>query len=125
MGFSKAQVMGWIAASKGEPAPKESKYHVSSKETRTCDGITFDSKTEMHYYRKLKGMQDQGTIRYFLRQVAFRLPGNTKYVADFVVFYPDKPEQVIDVKGMRTAAYIKNKKQVEDLYPIKIVEISR
>ncbi len=103
----------------------ENKYKVSSKDTRTADGITFHSKAEMHYYRDLKAKQAAGIIWFFLRQVRIDLPGNTKYVVDFVVFYDDGGcgTEWIDVKGARTAAYIKAKKQVEALYPFKITEI--
>ncbi len=104
------------------PKP-ENKYKVSSKDTRTCDDITFHSKSEMHFYRELKAKQAAGIIRFFLRQVRIDLPGNTKYVIDFVVFYPGDRVDWIDVKGARTAAFIKAKKQVENLYDFKITEI--
>ncbi len=104
------------------PKP-ENKYKVSSKDTRTADGITFHSKAEMHYYRQLQMSQEQGFVKFFLRQVRIDLPGNTKYVIDFVVFYPSGNVQWVDVKGAKTAAYIKAKKQVEALYPFKITEI--
>ncbi len=99
------------------------KYKVSSKDTRTADGITFHSKAEMHYYRDLLAMKSQGLVKMFLRQVRIDLPGNTKYVLDFLVFYTDGRIEWIDVKGMRTPAYIKAKKQVEALYPLAITEV--
>lgn len=107
----------------GVTAKPQSKYKVSSKDTRTDDGITFHSKAEMHYYRRLKAQKAQGIVTMFLRQVRIDLPGNTKYVLDFLVFYADQRIEWVDVKGARTAAYIKAKKQVEALYPFKITEI--
>ncbi len=101
----------------------ENKYKVSSRDTRTCDGITFHSKAEMHFYRDLKAKQAAGIIWFFLRQVRIDLPGNTKYVIDFVVFHVSGMIEWIDVKGARTASYIKAKKQTEALYPFKITEI--
>jgi len=86
------------------------------------DGITFDSKKEAHYYEELKFLQSRGFIQYFHRQVIFDLPGGTTYRCDFQVFYTDGKVRYVDVKGRRTKAYIRNKKQVEALYPVEIVE---
>jgi hypothetical protein len=105
--------------------PKRHKYNVSPREMRTIDGITFDSKAEMHHYRKLKDMQAQGLIRYFLRQVPFHLPGNVVYRTDFMVVYTDGRIEYVDVKGMRTAMYKLKRKQVEALFPVKIVEVTK
>lgn len=100
-----------------------SKYKVKSKDTRTCDGIVFDSKAEMHWYRQLVDAKKHGVIKYFLRQVPFHLPGNVKYLCDFMVIYADGRLEYQDVKGMRTAMYRLKRKQVEALYPVKIREI--
>jgi hypothetical protein len=105
----------------GIPAP--SKYGVAPAAQRTADGILFDSKAEMHRYQELKGMQSQGVITYFLRQVPFHLPGNVTYRVDFMVVYPDQHIVYEDVKGALTAMYKLKKKQVEALYPITIMEI--
>jgi len=86
------------------------------------DGIKFASKAEAEYYAKLKLMQKAGTVLFFLRQVAFHLPGNVKYVCDFQVFYPDGTVEFIDVKGYRLKDYIMKKKMVEALYPVEILE---
>ncbi len=104
-----------------------SKYGVDmsagGKAERTVDGITFHSKAEAKYYGQLKLRMKTGEIVYFLRQTPFHLPGGLKYIADFVEFRTDGTVHVVDVKGRRTAAYIRNKKQVEALYPIKIEEV--
>ena len=84
--------------------------------------ITFDSLKEAEYYDQLLLRQRAKDIAYFLRQVPFDLPGNTKYRVDFMVVYPDGKIEYIDVKGMRTKAFIRAKKQVEDLYPGTIIE---
>jgi hypothetical protein len=84
------------------------------------DGIKFSSKAERSYYNKLKILQKSGEVVFFLRQTPFHLPGNTKYVVDFQVFYSDGTVAFIDVKGMSTPMFILKKKQVEDLYPITI-----
>jgi len=84
------------------------------------DDIKFSSKSERAFYNKLKILQKSGEVEFFLMQVPFRLPGNTKYVVDFQVFYSDGTVSFIDVKGMTTPMFIMKKKQVEELYPIKI-----
>lgn len=99
------------------------KYNVSPAAQRTVDGIVFDSKKEASRYRELLILKQNGEVLTFLRQVPFHLPGSTRYVCDFVVFWADGMVTFEDVKGVRTATYIKNKKQVEALYaPITITE---
>jgi hypothetical protein len=130
MGFSRAEVEGFFAAL-GKPMPgadskdadSGGKYHVSRKEMRTLDGITFDSKKEMNWYRHLMQYREANVVKYFLRQVPFHLPGGVVYRCDFMVVYCDGKVEYQDVKGMRTAMYILKKKQVEAIYPIKIREI--
>ena len=102
---------------------KRSKYGVAPKADRTIDGITFDSKKEMVHYVCLKSHVVEGIVKYFLRQVPFHLPGNVVYRADFMVFMRDGSVEVRDVKGMKTAMYRLKKKQVEALYPVKIIEV--
>lgn len=96
-----------------------SKYN--SKKVRV-DEMTFDSQAEAEYYANLKLKVRAGVVKFFLRQVPFDLVGGVKYRVDFVEFWPDGSVHFIDVKGMKTDMYILKKKQVEDLYPIKIEE---
>lgn len=86
----------------------------------TTDGIRFDSKAESAYYKKLKIAQSNGDLVFFLRQVPFDLPGNTKYRADFMEFWADGEIKIVDVKGFDTPQSKMKRKQVEDLYPIII-----
>lgn len=69
-------------------------------------------------------MKIKGEVLLIFRQVPFHLPGNVKYVCDFMVFWANGEITFEDVKGFKTAIYIAKKKMVEDLYyPIKIQEI--
>ena len=43
-------------------------------------------------------------------------------VVDFVEFWADGTVNFIDVKGYKTPQYKRNKKLVEALYPIEIIE---
>ncbi len=96
------------------------KYRAKPTET---DGIRFASKKEAAYYQELKLRRVAGDILFFLRQTPLHLPGNVRYVVDFVTFNADGTVHFIDVKGMRTAMYITKKKIVEATYPIEIEEV--
>lgn len=100
------------------PPPAPSKFHAVICE---ADGIKFRSKRERARYLELCALKQAGAC-WFLRQVPFYLPGKTKYVLDFMVFWKDGSITCEDTKGMKTAMYIMKKKQVEALYPIRILE---
>lgn len=85
--------------------------------------LTFHSKLEAQYYDYLEFLKKEGEVVFYLRQVTFDLGGGVKYKCDFMVFRLDGEVDIIDVKGMRTRSYINKKKQVEELYPIKITEV--
>lgn len=100
------------------------KHKYGAKPTKR-DNIRFDSKAEARYYDKLKLAQRAGELLFFLRQVPIHLPGNVRYVVDFVEFWApagDEPGDIVwtDVKGVETATFKLKRKQVEELYPIKI-----
>jgi len=84
------------------------------------DGWTFDSKKEARYYDTLKLLQKAGDVLFFLCQVPIRLPGKTKYVCDFLVFYKGGIIEFVDVKGIQTNIFKLKKRQVESLYPFEI-----
>jgi hypothetical protein len=98
--------------------PKPSKFHAVICE---ADGIKFRSKKERARYLELTVLKQAGEC-WFLRQVPFYLPGNTKYVLDYMIFWKDGRQTFEDVKGHRTSMFKFKKRQVESLYPIKIIE---
>ena len=86
--------------------------------------LTFHSKREAAYYDKLLHDQEAGIISFFLMQVPFRLPGNKKYLLDFMTIYTN-PRGVstiryIDVKGFMTPMSKLKIDQVEEIYKITI-----
>lgn len=87
------------------------------------DGIKFASKKEHKRYKELKLLQKNGDVVFFLMQTPFHLPGNVKYISDFLIFWTDNSVTIEDVKGMKTPLYIVKKKIVETIYPIQITEI--
>lgn len=103
-----------------KPAKAPNKYH---NEPTTVDGIRFDSKKEARYYEQLKIRKAVGEVSYWLMQVPLRLPGGSRYVVDFLVFFTDltEPPQYIDVKGRETQVFRLKKREVEHHYPIRIV----
>lgn len=107
-----AQAPGWVPG-----GAKRSKYAAKPTEV---DGIRFDSKAEGRYYQQLKMRVAAGEVAYFLRQVPIHLPGNTRYVVDFLEVLADGRIRFVDVKGMQTQTFRLKKRQVEALYPIQI-----
>lgn len=85
------------------------------------DGIVFHSKKEARYYEQLKLRQQAGEVWFWLRQVSVHLPGGTKYVLDFLVFYKDGHCDFVDVKGRETKEFKIKKREVEHHYPFKIL----
>ena len=101
---------------------RQTKPNKFNAQITEVDCIKFRSKKEANFYRTLKILQEKGHVKYFHRQVAFDLPGNTRYIVDFQVFNKDGTVTYFDVKGRRLKEYIRNKKQVQALYPIIIEE---
>lgn len=99
--------------------------HKYRAEQVQCDGIRFPSKIEADYYKKLLILKKSGDIIFFLRQVPFHLPGNVKYLADFLEFWKNGDVVFTDVKGMPTPLYITKKKLVESLYPVTINVVTK
>lgn len=88
-----------------------SKFNVNTNiQQRTYNGIVFDSKLEMNYYRDvLCPLEKSGDIVVCELQKPYELQPKfihdnktvqpIKYVADFFVRYKDGREEVIDTKG--------------------------
>jgi hypothetical protein len=89
------------------------------------DGVYFASKLEYRLNNYLLLQINAGEVLFFLRQVPFHLPGGVKYVADYLVFYPDGKYRILEAKGFETALFKAKKKMVENLYPVKIEIIKR
>jgi hypothetical protein len=90
---------------------------------QTIDHIRFASKKEAKRYEELKLLKRSGEVLFFLRQTPFHLPGATKYLCDFTVFWSNGDITFEDVKGLKTPTYKLKKRMIEHLYPIHITEI--
>lgn len=96
------------------------------------DGIYWDSKKELKYYKELKILQQQGIITGFSRQCQFILSEGTNkdnrcisYLADFVIFYPDGTYKIVDVKGMATEVFKQKYKLFKNKFPKLKLEIEK
>lgn len=117
-----------LALRKGAtPAPEEKgdKHRKYRNTPVTVDGFRFDSKKEARHYETLKLLQEAGEVAWFIRQVPFHLPGNVRYVADFLVVRAVGMPVIHEVKSKatRTSIYVMKRKQVERLYSVEIIEI--
>lgn len=102
-------------------APQKRRHKYGACAT-SVDGIRFDSKREAGHYRALKLLQQVGEIRWFAVKPVFLLPGEVKYIPDFIVAFHDRVE-IQDVKGVRTQAYVIKRRQMKAVYGIEIMEI--
>ena len=92
----------------------------------TVDGKRFDSKHEAEVYGELMLRRRAGELRLVLRQVSFDLPGNIRYVADFVTVDCRGNLEIIDAKSEATRknrVYINKKKQVLAEWGFEIREV--
>ena len=96
------------------------KYHNTHT---TMNGWRFDSQKEAGAFYLFEKIRAAGKIRLVLRQVPFHLPGHTIYRLDFLVIEASGGVRFFDVKGVRTQTYKIKKRQVEELYGIRIEEI--
>lgn len=101
------------------PQTKKIRHKFNAKPSFVGD-IRFSSKKERDYYHKLTLAEKSGDLVMFLRQVPIHLPGNVRYVVDFLEFWKDGEVKFTDVKGYETPEFILKKKLVEAHYPIKI-----
>ncbi len=102
-------------------APRPNKYNA---QPTVVDGIRFDSKREARLYESLKARRAAGEVAYFLRQVPVHLPGGTKLIVDFLVFYRDGREpEYLDAKGRETPVFKVKRREVEAAFPIRIVTV--
>ena len=107
----------------GEKVPKRAKYGNVKTEQ---DGKVYDSKREAARAGELKLLQKAGKIVAYAEQVAFLLPGDVRYIADFVIMEMDGTYTVEDVKSAATRldkVYRIKKKLMRQTHGIEIREV--
>ena len=87
------------------------KYKVSPPSERRFNGRTYGSKAEMRYAEQLYVLRDNGHIIEFVEQPRLWLgvPENI-YVPDFLVIPAEDDPYYVDVKGVETAKFKRDKK---------------
>lgn len=96
------------------------RHKFNARSEVTEDGF-FSSQKELKYWRQLKLAIKSGELVMVLRQVPFHLPGGIKYVCDFQEFWKNGDIRFVEIKGFMTPAAKNKLKQVESLYPVKIL----
>ena len=104
---------------------QKNKYHVADKEARTYNGVVYHSKREAQYAQELDVKVKAGELSFWLRQVPFRLPGQTQYRLDFMTFGSVAGTALyhvryIEVKGMKLRLGEIKRRQTEEIYGIEI-----
>tara|TARA_R110002012_G_scaffold79909_3_gene202945 strand:+ start:243 stop:629 length:387 start_codon:yes stop_codon:yes gene_type:complete len=90
-------------------------------------GWRFDSKAEASYAMALDRDVADGSVSFWMRQVAFDLTEDDRYRADFVVFKSNGEVYAIDVKGAETESF----RRIRRLWlkygpmPLKVVKRGR
>jgi hypothetical protein len=107
-----------IAGGTKEKEKRRSKY---GAKRILYDGLYFDSKREARRYAYHKLRMGAGEIKCFHRQVIFDLPGNVKYICDFLVRTNDDEWIYEDSKGVRTKEFRIKQRQVKAIYGVEIV----
>lgn len=89
------------------------------------DGERFSSKLEFSFKQYLDLLIKSGEVIFYLTQIPVRMPGGTKLVVDFQVFYEDGSVRFIDTKGIETDSFKIKKREVEAIYPFKIEVVKK
>lgn len=77
----------------------------------------YASKRESEYAAVLQLQKQAGEVLDWLEQVPVRLPGGSKYVADFMVIARDGSVKFVEVKGMETQVWRLKMRQLAELRP--------
>ncbi len=88
-------------------------------------GEHFRSTLEFNFKQHLDLLQKHGEIIFYLMQVPLRLPGGTKYIVDFLIFWKDGRIAFVDTKGMETETFKIKKREIEAIYPFTIEIIKK
>ena len=102
------------------------KYRVAPKEDRTWNGRVYASKGEMLYAQRLDLLRSAGEVIEFIEQprVALGVPEN-KYVPDFFVVPVKGLPYYVDVKGMETSKFKRDKKLWASYGYVELVIVKR
>ncbi len=100
--------------------PKPHKYGAKRTE---YGGKIYPSRHEANRAAELVLMARAGEVVTVMEQVSFLLPGGHKYIADFVILWPDGHYTVEDAKGVKTPEYKIKRDLMLEKYGIEIQEV--
>jgi len=97
------------------------KYRVAPAAVRTWEGRTYGSKSEMNFAISLRSFQEVGEITILIQQPRLWLgvPENV-YVPDFFILWKNGEAEFVDVKGVETAKFKRDKKLWAQYGPAKL-----
>ena len=119
MAARQPKLVATIAEMVGTSAPKARRGKYDAKPVH-IDDIRFASTAEGKRYCELRTLKACGEVTRFHRQVIFDLPGGTRYICDFQIFWADGRVTYEDVKGFETSEFKLKRKQVRALYGVEI-----
>lgn len=80
----------------------------------------YPSKKHARYADDLWMQMQGGAIKGWIEEVPFRLPGDVVHRVDFGIIHLDDRLELVEVKGKDLREGKNKRKQVEDLYSVKI-----
>ncbi|MDE2097130.1 MAG: hypothetical protein KGL39_07780 [Patescibacteria group bacterium] len=103
-------------------SPRVSKYFAQRTEYKSIQGFTrvYDSKGEAEYAARLDQEKIVGIVSLWLPQVAFPLPGKSRYILDFLVVNSDGSIRYIDFKGKDLTMSRLKRRQVKEFFNIDV-----
>lgn len=114
-----AHIRDQIATSWRAPVSSKNRHKYRAREGWE-DNQRFDSQLELKCYQHLKLLKFAGVIKYFTRRPVFYLPGGIKHVVDFMVVVENREPIFGDAKGCDLPIGRLKRKQVLELYGVKI-----
>lgn len=118
--WTEEQYNDYMAGQIATEVRKEKRKNKYNAQLTEYNGITYHSKAEANRASELDLLIKAEQVRFYIRQAPFDLPGNIKYLVDFIIFWSNGDVTFEDVKGLMTPTSKLKIKQVEDLYGIKI-----
>lgn len=87
----------------------------------------YASKREWEYASILGAQKASGAIVDWLEQVPIKLPGDIKYVCDFLVINKDGTFRLVEIKGMETPTWKLKRRLLEESRPdlYRLLEVVR
>lgn len=119
-----------IAEARAQRSAPRGRIQRSAPERRTYKGRVYASLAEAAYAKELDLLVGAGRVAWWEAQVPYELYGRggslvCRYVADFVVSYPNRKREVVEIKGVETPVWRLKQKLFRDNYPGEVLTVVR